>query len=165
MNVHNRSAPSGDRSNAPVTARYDALSFVALGSGISDILPRFPQIINQQGTTKRPFPVKRGLTWENAAVVEITSEEKEHPDESALVSADSRGWRAADSGIQTIRLIFDKAQRLRCISLVFEETKLLVHKSSFCAGLRVAATHSKKLCVSSGISAHLSRHAKSKNIN
>jgi hypothetical protein len=33
-----------------------------------------------------------------------------------------RGWRAADSGTQTIRLICDEPQRLTRISLVFEET-------------------------------------------
>src|ERR1019366_4393528 len=33
-----------------------------------------------------------------------------------------RGWRAADSGAQTIRLIFDQPQRLNRISLAFEET-------------------------------------------
>jgi hypothetical protein len=37
------------------------------------------------------------------AVVEVTSEEKGYPVESALISADSRVWRAADSGIQPIR--------------------------------------------------------------
>ena len=57
------------------------------------------------------------------AVVEVTSEEKEHPVESALVSGEMRGWRAADSGTQTIRLIFDQPQRLARISLVFEETE------------------------------------------
>jgi len=34
-----------------------------------------------------------------------------------------RGWRAADSGTQTIRLIFDEPQRLTRIALVFEETE------------------------------------------
>src|ERR1700694_1202395 len=34
-----------------------------------------------------------------------------------------RGWRAADSGTQTIRLIFDKPQRLTRIAVVFEETE------------------------------------------
>jgi len=33
-----------------------------------------------------------------------------------------QGWRAADSGAQTIRLSFDKPQRLTRILLVFEET-------------------------------------------
>jgi hypothetical protein len=57
-----------------------------------------------------------------AAVVEVTSEQKEHPIEAALIPAENGGWRAAESGIQTIRLIFDEPQRLRRIALVFEET-------------------------------------------
>jgi hypothetical protein len=63
------------------------------------------------------------LDLDRAAVVEVTSEEKEYPVESALVSGEMWGWRAADSGTQTIRLIFDEPQRLRRISLVFEETE------------------------------------------
>jgi hypothetical protein len=64
------------------------------------------------------------LDLDGAAVVEVTSEEKEYPVEYALVSGEMRGWRAADSGTQTIRLIFDQPQRLRRISLVFEENKI-----------------------------------------
>jgi len=63
------------------------------------------------------------LDLDRVAVVEVTSEQKEHPVESALVSAESRGWRSADSGSQTIRLIFDHPQNLRRISLVFEEAE------------------------------------------
>lgn len=33
------------------------------------------------------------------------------------------GWHAAEPGVQTIRLIFDQPQRLRRISVVFEETE------------------------------------------
>jgi hypothetical protein len=54
-------------------------------------------------------------------VVEVTSEDSDFPAESAFVSRDARGWRAAAPGSQTIRLIFDQPQGLRCISLVFEE--------------------------------------------
>lgn len=61
------------------------------------------------------------LDIEHAAVVEVTSEDKDFPIESALVSGDAPGWRAAAPGSQTIRLIFDHPQRLRCISLIFEE--------------------------------------------
>jgi hypothetical protein len=69
-------------------------------------------------------PLDEGwLDLDDAAVVEVTSEEKEYPVESALVSGEMRGWRAADSGTQTIRLIFDDPQRLTRISLVFEETE------------------------------------------
>ncbi len=63
------------------------------------------------------------LDLDRAAVVEVTSEEKDYPIESALVSGEMQGWRAADPGNQTIRLIFDQPQRLRRISLVFEETE------------------------------------------
>jgi hypothetical protein len=63
------------------------------------------------------------LDLDAVAAVEVTSEEKEYLVESALISGDARGWRAADSGIQTIRLIFDNPQRLARISLVFEETE------------------------------------------
>jgi len=61
------------------------------------------------------------LDVERAAVVEVTSEDKDFPIESAFVSGDARGWRAAAPGSQTIRLIFDQPQRLRCISVIFEE--------------------------------------------
>jgi hypothetical protein len=59
------------------------------------------------------------LDVERVAVVEITSGEKEHPVESAFASGKPQGWRAAESGQQTIRLIFDQPQRLKQISLVF----------------------------------------------
>jgi hypothetical protein len=69
-----------------------------------------------------PAPDEGWLDLDHEAVVEVTSEEKEHPVGSALVSGEMRGWRAADSGAQTIRLIFDQPQRLNRISLAFEET-------------------------------------------
>jgi hypothetical protein len=68
-------------------------------------------------------PHEAWLDLESAAVVEVTSEEKGYPVESALVSGEAQGWRAADSGTQTIRLIFDVPQRIRRIWLVFEETE------------------------------------------
>jgi hypothetical protein len=82
---------------------------------------------------KRPItPIPQGLCiskkeegWldlDGSAVVEVTSEEKEYPVESALVAGEIRGWRAADSGAQTNRLIFDQPQRLKRVALVFEET-------------------------------------------
>jgi F5/8 type C domain len=63
------------------------------------------------------------LDLDSAATVEVTSEAKEYPVESALVSGESQGWRAADSGSQTIRLIFNDPQKLTRISLVFEESE------------------------------------------
>jgi len=61
------------------------------------------------------------LDINRTAVVEITSEEEGFPIESALVSGENRGWRAAVPGSQTVRLVFDKPQQIRRISLVVEE--------------------------------------------
>jgi len=75
-----------------------------------------------QGTVR-----SRGEGWldvERAAMVEITSEEKDYPVESAFTSEETHGWRAAEPGSQTIRLIFDQPQRLKLISLVFEEKEV-----------------------------------------
>ena len=64
------------------------------------------------------------LDLDRMAVVEVTSEEKDYPVESALISGEVRGWRAADFGTQAMRLIFDESQRLTRIALVFEETEV-----------------------------------------
>ena len=71
-----------------------------------------------------PLPAEGWLNLDGAAVVEVTSEEKDYPVESALVSGQILGWRAADSGAQTIRLVFDESQALKRIALVFEETEI-----------------------------------------
>ena len=68
-----------------------------------------------------------GRSWldlERAAVVEFTSEDEHFPVESAFRSGDARGWRAAAPGHQTIRLIFDHPQAIKCVSLVFEEDEI-----------------------------------------
>jgi hypothetical protein len=62
------------------------------------------------------------LDMEHKALVEVTSEESGFPIESALLGVEG-GWRAADTGTQTIRLIFDEPQRLRRIWLVFEDSE------------------------------------------
>ena len=61
------------------------------------------------------------LNVEPLAQVEVTSEDAAYPVESALVPGTERGWRAAQPGEQTIRLLFDQPQRLKHIRLVFEE--------------------------------------------
>ena len=71
-----------------------------------------------------PPPDDDCLDLDRVASVDVTSEEKDYGIEGALVSEEKRGWRAADSGTQTIRLLFDQPQRLRRISLLFEENKL-----------------------------------------
>jgi hypothetical protein len=57
-------------------------------------------------------------------VVEVTSEEKDYPIESALIPGESKGWRAAEPGTHTIRIVFGRPQKLTRISLVFEEREI-----------------------------------------
>jgi hypothetical protein len=79
--------------------------------------------------TPNPVTVQaRGEGWfdlEHAATVEVTSEDKDFPIESSLSIKPRQGWRAAQSGAQTIRLLFDEPQELKRISLVFEEDKIM----------------------------------------
>ena len=73
-----------------------------------------------------PIVQLSGKAWldvEHVAVVEVTSEENGYPIESALQETESQGWRAANSGAQTIRLIFDEPQTLTRIWLVFEDSE------------------------------------------
>ena len=73
-----------------------------------------------------PIVQLSGEAWldvEHMAVVEVTSEENGYPIESALQETKNRGWRAANSGAQTIRLIFDEPQTLTRIWLVFKDSE------------------------------------------
>lgn len=62
------------------------------------------------------------LDLEPLVEVEITSEDPDHPIESALLPGAGAGWRAAGPGPQTIRLVFDPPQSLHRILLEFQET-------------------------------------------
>ncbi|MGC2693987.1 MAG: hypothetical protein WA228_14935 [Desulfobaccales bacterium] len=55
--------------------------------------------------------------------VEITSEDADYPIESALIPGIGSGWRAAQPGEQTLRLLFDEPLRLNRIHLAFHEDK------------------------------------------
>ena len=61
------------------------------------------------------------LDLEHITQIEVSSEEAAHPIESALIPGSGLGWRAAESGEQTIRLLFDVPQRIRRIRLLFDE--------------------------------------------
>jgi len=67
-----------------------------------------------------PSPDLEWLNIGELAEVEITSEDAAHPIESALLPSQS-GWRAAGSGKQTIRLLFDSPQRIQRIWINFVE--------------------------------------------
>jgi len=61
------------------------------------------------------------LDLEAMAQVELTSEDPERPIEGALLPNGQPGWRAAEPGTQSIRLLFHQPQRLRRILLRFDE--------------------------------------------
>ena len=62
------------------------------------------------------------LELEDMARVELTSEDPDHPIETALVQQGGSGWRAGEPGRQRIRLVFHQPQRLRRIKLRFDES-------------------------------------------
>jgi hypothetical protein len=71
---------------------------------------------------RRVSPVDQSwLNLQRLAQVEVTSEDAAHPIEAALIPGAGSGWRASEAGAQTIRLLFDKLQKLRRIQLVFRE--------------------------------------------
>jgi len=72
-------------------------------------------------TKDSPLPDQEWLDLERLAQVEVTSEDPTHPIESALLAGTESGWQAAQPGPQTIRLIFDRPQKLRRIWLLFIE--------------------------------------------
>ena len=66
-------------------------------------------------------PEAEWLDLEHITQVEVSSEEAEHPIESALIPGGGLGWRAAVAGEQTIRLLFDEPQKISRIRLQFSE--------------------------------------------
>ena len=72
---------------------------------------------SQEPTTLEPD----WLDLEHITQIEVTSEEAAHPIESALIPDSGAGWRAADSGKQTVCLLFEVPQRIRRIRLLFDE--------------------------------------------
>jgi hypothetical protein len=65
---------------------------------------------------------QKWLQIDELARIEVTSEDPNFPIESAFSSA-GPGWRAAEGGVQTIRIIFDKPMWLKRIRLEFHDTE------------------------------------------
>jgi hypothetical protein len=61
------------------------------------------------------------LDLEGLTQVEVTSEDAAHSIDSALIPGLGTGWRAAQPGKQTIRIVFDHPQNLGRILLKFDE--------------------------------------------
>ena len=66
------------------------------------------------------------------AQVEISSEDEGYPIEAALSPGNGAGWRAAQSGTQTIRILFDEPQSVRRIQLEFTEPSGVERSQEFC---------------------------------
>jgi len=66
---------------------------------------------------------KNWLDLEGLVQAEVSSEDAAHPIESALIPNTGSGWRAAQPGKQTVRLLFDKPLKIRSIHLVFQENE------------------------------------------
>jgi hypothetical protein len=64
------------------------------------------------------------LNLDALAQVEVTSEDAAHPIESGLLPGSASGWRAAQPGPQTVRLVFDQPQRIARLHLEFHEEEL-----------------------------------------
>jgi hypothetical protein len=66
-------------------------------------------------------------TWLNVgeiATAEISSEDPRFPIELAFNGKEEDGWRAAEPGQQSVRLVFDKPQDLNRIRLWFTESTI-----------------------------------------
>jgi len=78
--------------------------------------------ITHEDTHRTPLPdIQDWLDLERLVQVELTSEDTEYPIESALIMNTGPGWRAQQTGKQTIRLLFDKPHRIGRIQLLFQE--------------------------------------------
>ena len=78
---------------------------------------------------KRTVPVdvrsdqSEWLPLEEVAQVEVSSEHQEWPVDGALMPNSTRGWRAAETGAQKLRIRFDTPRALNLIHLVFDESE------------------------------------------
>jgi hypothetical protein len=73
---------------------------------------------------QQPGDQHEWLDLAEVAEVEVTSEDPDFPVEDALLPTDREGWRAAEPGRQTIRLIFVDPQPIHLIQLEFQETRV-----------------------------------------
>ena len=109
-----------------------------------------------------PLRDQAWMDLDRIASVEVSSEEIDYPIESALLLEGKRGWRAADSGTQTIRLLFDEPQKVRRILLVFEDTETAGHKSSSFGGHPISGILLARSSASNGILARRTQWGRQK---
>jgi hypothetical protein len=76
-----------------------------------------------QDVRERPNAHQHWLNLDALAQVEVTSEDPAHPIETGLLPGHKSGWRAAQPGPQTLRLVFDRPQRIKHVHLQFHEAE------------------------------------------
>ena len=67
---------------------------------------------------------EKWLDLEAISEAEVSSEDPNFPIESAVTAKGGGGWRAAETGEQVIRLVFDRPTPLHRIRLEFSETEV-----------------------------------------
>lgn len=79
--------------------------------------------ITGRDQTKTSDADQHWLDLNDLVQVEVNSEDSAHPIESALLlhPQSESGWRAAESGVQTMRILFDQPQRIQTVYLEFQE--------------------------------------------
>ena len=80
--------------------------------------------ITGQNIQQVPAPNQEWLNLDDLVQVEVTSEDAAHPIEAGLLPGGESGWRAAQPGPQTVRLVFDQPQKIRRLHLEFNEGEL-----------------------------------------
>jgi len=79
------------------------------------------RILNKEESKEHLSPRGDWLNLDEIVQVELSSEDHDYPIESALLPGHGKGWRAAQPGEQTIRLLFSEPLSIRRIRLEFEE--------------------------------------------
>ena len=81
------------------------------------------KVIKSDAINRRSHSQEEWLDLEELARVEVTSEDPNFPIEFALAQGEG-GWRAAEKGAQTIRIVFDIPRMLHRIKLEFTEAEI-----------------------------------------
>ena len=82
------------------------------------------RIIDSPAVCPAPIEHEGWLHLHEVAEVEVTSEDSDHPIESAFSVGQDAGWHAASPGKQLVRLIFDQPQSIKRIYLRFNEPEV-----------------------------------------
>jgi hypothetical protein len=85
--------------------------------------PMRKRIANSVAAELPPQGHEAWLDLDRTAQVEVTSEDRDYPVDSVFNFGKGPGWRASEGGEQTLRVIFDRPQRLKRVWLHFVETE------------------------------------------